>query len=315
MGYTATGTPAEGAGLQSAEIRAEFALIQAETDKLPTVAGNGGKLVAVNAGGTAMEATNTPALGTPASGVTDNLTTTTTAAAIADTDFVDTNLAAGGKRKILWTAVKTYISAWLDTLTATWSNKTFVAPVLGTPASGDLSSCTSNTETANNNSTQLASTAYADRLTAGTLPGAFTSLSVAPSNDSISPFVIYRGNSGSYLISAIGINAYDGNSNLDAIYNSGGVYGVLKFRSSNNGGAAFSTLGTWTTTSLAVTGSVASTTTSRTGGYTVATLPAGTTGDECYVTDATTPAWNTALVGGSTVVVGARKNTTVWVAF
>jgi hypothetical protein len=35
------------------------------------------------------------ALGTPSSGVTDNLTTTTTATAIVDTDFVDTNLAGG----------------------------------------------------------------------------------------------------------------------------------------------------------------------------------------------------------------------------
>ena len=52
----------------------------------------------------------------------------------------------------------------------------FVTPALGTPASGTLDSCTTNTEAANNNSTQLASTAYADRLIAGTLPGAFTTL-------------------------------------------------------------------------------------------------------------------------------------------
>ena len=47
---------------------------------------------------------------------------------------------------------------------------------LGAPASGDTSNCTTNTEAANNNSTQHASTAYADRLTAGTLPGAFTTV-------------------------------------------------------------------------------------------------------------------------------------------
>lgn len=52
---------------------------------------------------------------------------------------------------------------------------------LGTPASGDTSNCTTNTEAANNNSTQHASTAYADRLTAGTLPGAFTTLSATDS--------------------------------------------------------------------------------------------------------------------------------------
>lgn len=55
----------------------------------------------------------------------------------------------------------------------------FTTPALGEPSSGALHSCTSNTEAANNNSTQLATTAYADRLTNGTLPGAFTSLSAS----------------------------------------------------------------------------------------------------------------------------------------
>lgn len=57
------------------------------------------------------------------------------------------------------------------------TSPTLVTPALGTPTSGTLDNCTTNTESANNNSTQLASTAYADRLTAGTLPGAFTTLS------------------------------------------------------------------------------------------------------------------------------------------
>lgn len=42
-----------------------------------------------------------------------------------------------------------------------------------------LDNCTSNTEAAANNSTQLATTAYADRLTAGTLAGAFTTFSAS----------------------------------------------------------------------------------------------------------------------------------------
>jgi hypothetical protein len=66
--------------------------------------------LAVNAGTDGAPVIQGGALGTPSSGVTDNLTTTTTTTAIADTDFVDTNLAAGGKRKILWTAVKDYLS-------------------------------------------------------------------------------------------------------------------------------------------------------------------------------------------------------------
>lgn len=38
----------------------------------------------------------------------------------------------------------------------------FTTPVLGTPTTGTLDNCTSNTETVNNNSTQLATTAYVD---------------------------------------------------------------------------------------------------------------------------------------------------------
>lgn len=67
-------------------------------------------------------------------------------------------------------------------------------------------------------------------------------------------------------------------------------------------------------TGLDVTGSISSTTTTRTGGYTVATLPAGVSGDEARVTDATAPTWNGALTGGGTVIVKVLKNATIWVA-
>lgn len=66
--------------------------------------------LAIAVGSAGAPVVNGGALGTPSSGVTNNLTTTTTATAIVDTDFVDTNLAAGGKRKTLWTAVKTYLA-------------------------------------------------------------------------------------------------------------------------------------------------------------------------------------------------------------
>ena len=49
---------------------------------------------------------------------------------------------------------------------------------------------------------------------------------------------------------------------------------------------------------------------------TVATLPAGpTTGDECRVSDALAPVWNTTLTGGGAVLCGARWNGSNWVAF
>lgn len=65
---------------------------------------------------------------------------------------------------------------------------------------------------------------------------------------------------------------------------------------------------------LSVTGAVAATTTIKSGGYTVATLPAGTIGMRAYVTDATTPTWNAALVGGGTVKVPVFHNGTAWVS-
>lgn len=49
-------------------------------------------------------------------------------------------------------------------------------------------------------------------------------------------------------------------------------------------------------------------------GYTVATLPAGTIGDRAYVTDATAPTYNGALVGGGAVKVPVFFNGVSWVS-
>jgi len=65
---------------------------------------------------------------------------------------------------------------------------------------------------------------------------------------------------------------------------------------------------------LQVTGSIKATTTIATGGYTVATLPAGTVGQRAYVTDALAPTWNGALTGGGAVVVPVFRNATGWVS-
>ena len=65
---------------------------------------------------------------------------------------------------------------------------------------------------------------------------------------------------------------------------------------------------------LQVTGSISATTTIRTGGYTVATLPAGTVGDRAYVTDATAPTWLATLTGGGAVRCPVFRNATVWVS-
>jgi hypothetical protein len=58
---------------------------------------------------------------------------------------------------------------------------------------------------------------------------------------------------------------------------------------------------------------ITTTGTIRPGGYTVATLPAGTIGMKAYVTDALAPAFLTLLVGGGAAYSGAQFNGTNWV--
>jgi hypothetical protein len=57
--YDKTNVPGTGATLSSSTIRAEFALIDTAINKLPDLAGNGGTLLAINAGGTAVESVGT----------------------------------------------------------------------------------------------------------------------------------------------------------------------------------------------------------------------------------------------------------------
>ena len=71
--YDASGWPATGAAGASSSARAELQLIETGISaKLPDRAGNASKLVQVNSGETALEATSTPTLGTPASGTLTN---------------------------------------------------------------------------------------------------------------------------------------------------------------------------------------------------------------------------------------------------
>ena len=49
-------------------------------------------------------------------------------------------------------------------------------------------------------------------------------------------------------------------------------------------------------------------------GYTVSTLPVGVRGDRAYVTNATTPTYLGALVGGGAVVTPVFHNGVAWVS-
>ncbi len=65
---------------------------------------------------------------------------------------------------------------------------------------------------------------------------------------------------------------------------------------------------------LTVPGAISSSATIKPGGYTVATLPAGSVGMHAYVTDATTPTYLGALVGGGAVTCPVFYNGTAWVS-
>lgn len=54
--YTPSGSPANNSSGSSSVVRSEFALIEDAFDLMPTLSGNGGKLVAVNSGATGLEA-------------------------------------------------------------------------------------------------------------------------------------------------------------------------------------------------------------------------------------------------------------------
>lgn len=420
--YSASGTPADGAGLQSAEMRAEFLLIETAMNKLPTTTGNAGEIIAVNSSATALEAITTtgtgsgvraisPTLVTPILGVatatsvnkvaitqpatsatvtiadgktltaSNTLTLTATdgstlaigtggslgtAAYIAasskqDADATLTSISALGTAadKLAYT---TNVDTWAETTItafarsilddaneatfkatvnleigtdvqaydadlATWAGVTPGTGVatalavnvgsagsvvtnggaLGTPSSGALDNCTSNTEAAGNNSTQLATTEYADRLTAGTLAGAFTVLGVSTAT--------YIGTTPTSTTN-IGLEISGGNTPGILGYNRNtAAYLPVQLR-----GLSYSIrpndveVALVSSTGLAVTGSISATTTIKTGGYTVGTLPAGVTGDRAYVTDANAPTYLGALTGGGAVSCPAYKNATAWVS-
>jgi hypothetical protein len=61
--YDVTGNPGNGSFGSSSTIRAEFAAIQAGFAKLPTITGNGSKIIAVNSAGSALEAITTTGTG------------------------------------------------------------------------------------------------------------------------------------------------------------------------------------------------------------------------------------------------------------
>lgn len=123
--YTHSSWPATGATGTSSPARAELDLIEAGFALLPTLSGNGSKAVVINSAGTAI-----------------TVTTGTLALAgnLATTGAFNTTLVQGATVSLTLPLV----SGTLATLagTETLSNKTLVAPALGTPASGVMTNVT-----------------------------------------------------------------------------------------------------------------------------------------------------------------------------
>lgn len=156
--YSASGTPSTSSQGASASMRGEFSLVEAGFAKLPALSGNGNKVVTVNSGGTALTATAATALSGMAIG-------TNVQAWDADLDALAALAATAGM------LARTGAGAFaVRTLTGTANEVTVTngdgsgTPTFSLPATLTLTgkTVTVATQSAADNSTKAASTAYAD---------------------------------------------------------------------------------------------------------------------------------------------------------
>lgn len=154
----------------SSAMRAELEAVEAGFSKLPDLSGNGGKIVAINSGGTAQEAITTtgtgngvratsPTLVTPVLGVATatsinkvSFTAPATGATLALADGHTFTTVGAYAVTLTFTGVTSVTFPTAGTLATlagaeTLTNKTLTSPVLttpvlGTPASGTLTNCT-----------------------------------------------------------------------------------------------------------------------------------------------------------------------------
>lgn len=151
--YTASGSPATGSQGSSATMRAEFTSIEDGFDKLPVMTGNGGEIVAVNSGGTALEALTTTGTGSAVKATSPTLVTpvlgVATATSINGTSIPSskTLVVTTDKLNVLAATSSSELAGIISDETGSGAlvfanTPTLVSPILGTPTSGILSNCT-----------------------------------------------------------------------------------------------------------------------------------------------------------------------------
>lgn len=107
---------------------------------------------------------------------------------------------------------------------------------------------------------------------------------------------------------AFGSNAYAGAGNVGvALLSQAAGVGTFTVYGFPSGGVSIGNTTDPGAKNLSVSGTVS------TGGYTVATLPAGVTGARVYVTDALAPAFGAAVVGGGAVTIPVFFNGAIWI--
>lgn len=152
--YDHTTYPSTGASGSSSAMRAELNAIEAGFDKLPTLTGNGGEIIAVNSGATALEAITTtgtgsgvratsptlvtPVLGTPSSGTLTNCTGLPLAGVVDST----TEALGVGSLEVGHASDTTITRTGAGAIAVEGVAVLLSGGALGTPSSGTLTNCT-----------------------------------------------------------------------------------------------------------------------------------------------------------------------------
>lgn len=167
--FNPSGNPGTGSQGLSSIIRTEFSNISAGFDKMPPLTGNGSRAVVINPGGTGLAVTT----GTFA--LAGNFSTTGAFnTVLAQTASVTLTLPA--------------VSGTLATLagTETLSNKTLVAPALGTPASGVATNLTGTATALNIGGNAATATAATSATTATNVSGGTASVTTLAASSTVS---------------------------------------------------------------------------------------------------------------------------------